>query len=65
MPFVEHVTAPTLIATGEFDPNLASSRRALAGFADARLEVLPLTAHGSVMQRPDLVTATVSAFLKD
>lgn len=65
MPFVELVTAPTLIATGEFDPNLVSSRRALAGFADARLEVLPLTAHGSVMQRADLVTATVSAFLKD
>ncbi len=28
LPFVEQVRAPTLIATGDHDPNLASSRRA-------------------------------------
>lgn len=64
MPFVEQVQAPTLIATGEHDPNLESSRRALMGFDDARLEVLPLTAHGSVLQRPTLVLATAVAFLE-
>ena len=63
MPFVEKVTAPTLIATGEHDPNLASSRRALVGFADARLEVLPMTGHGSVLTRPDTTTAVVLDFL--
>lgn len=63
MPFVEKVVAPTLIATGDFDPNLESSRRALGGFADARLEVLPLTAHGSVLQRPDVALAAALEFL--
>ena len=65
MPFVARVTAPTLIATGENDPNLVSSRRALAGFSDARLEELPLTGPGSVIQRPDLVLETVRPFLTD
>ncbi len=64
MPFVTKVTASTLIATGQFDPNLESSRRALAGFAEASLVVLDLTAHGSVLQRPDLVLATVTPFLR-
>lgn len=65
MPFVSRVRLPTLIATGEHDPNLASSRRALAGFADARLEVLPHTGHGSVLQRPDVVLDTVLPFLAE
>jgi len=63
MPFVEQVSMPTLIATGDHDPNLVSSRRALAGFADARLEVLPHTGHGSVMHRPDLAAELVLGFL--
>lgn len=65
MPFVRKVRASTLIATGEHDPNLASSRRALAGFSEGRLEVLPLTGHGSVLQRPDLTRSRVSAFLEE
>lgn len=63
MPFVERVAAPTLIATGEFDPNLVSSRRALGGLVDGRLEVLPLTGHGAVGQRPDLFADIVTRFL--
>ena len=63
MPFVEQVRQPTLVATGEHDPNLASSRRALSGLSDARIEVLPLTGHGSVLQRPDRVAEVVGAFL--
>jgi hypothetical protein len=54
---------PTLVATGDHDPNLVSSRRALSGFVDARLEVLPHTGHGSVMHRPDLVADLAVAFL--
>jgi pimeloyl-ACP methyl ester carboxylesterase len=65
MPWVERVTCPTLIATGEHDPNIVSSRRALTGFADARLEVLPLTGHGSVLMRPDLTCDVVASFLKE
>jgi len=65
MPFVTRVKIPVLIATGEHDPNLVSSRRALAALADGRLEVLAHTGHGSVLQRPDLVAATVAPFLVD
>ena len=64
MPFVERVTQPTLIATGEHDPNLVSSRRALEGLRDGMLEVLPATGHGSVLQRPDVVARVVSPFLR-
>lgn len=63
MPFVERISLPTLIATGEFDPNLVSSRRALAGLSDGRLEVLPLTEHGSVLHRADGVLEVVVPFL--
>ncbi len=65
MPFIERVRAPTLIATGELDPNLASSRRALGGLVDGRLEVLPLTGHGAAGQRPDLFADVVAGFLAD
>ncbi|MEM7142341.1 MAG: alpha/beta hydrolase [Actinomycetota bacterium] len=64
MPFVERIEAPTLIATGEFDPNLESSRRALTGLRDGRLDVLPLTEHGSVLHRADVVLETVLPFLR-
>lgn len=63
LPVVERVAAPTLIATGEYDPNLVSSRRALAGLADGRLIELALTEHGSVVRRPQLVLDSVLPFL--
>jgi pimeloyl-ACP methyl ester carboxylesterase len=45
---------PTLIATGDCDPNLVSSRK-LANLIDgATLEVMKNVGHGSVLQRPDL-----------
>jgi pimeloyl-ACP methyl ester carboxylesterase len=65
LPFVEQVRAPTLIATGDHDPNLASSRRALPAFATARLVELELTGHGSVLYRPDVVTEAVLDFLDE
>ena len=64
MPFVTRVGMPVLVATGEHDPNLVSSRRALSGIADGRLAVLAHTGHGSVLQRPDLVTELVAGFLQ-
>ena len=63
LPFVESVRAPTLIATGDHDRNLVSSRRALPAFATARLVELELTGHGSVLARPDVVTDAVLDFL--
>jgi len=63
-PVARAVTQPTLICTGEHDPNLASSRRALAALADGRLEVLAYTGHGSVLQRPDLLTERALRFLR-
>ena len=63
LPFVEQVHAPTLIATGDHDPNLVSSHRALPAFENARLVELELTAHGAVLWRPDPVIAAVLDFL--
>lgn len=63
MPFVTQVQAPTLIATGDHDPNLVSSRRALPGFAGGELTVIPHTGHGFVRQRPDLVPELILPFL--
>lgn len=61
----EAVGQPTLICTGEHDPNLASSRRALGALTEGRLEVLRSTGHGSVLQRPDLVVGLVLDFLDE
>lgn len=59
---VPKLTMPVLVATGDHDPNLASSRRIAAGVPDGRLEVLENVGHGSVLQRPDLASATFLAF---
>ena len=47
---------PTLVATGDHDPNLASSRDLVATAPDAHLVVLENVGHGSVLQRPGLTT---------
>ena len=51
------LTLPTLVATGDLDPNLASSRDLVARATNARLVVLPDVGHGSILQRPDLCVA--------
>ena len=55
---VDRLTMPVLVATGDLDPNLASSRDLVARAADARLVVLADVGHGSVLQRPDLTVET-------
>ncbi|MYE14548.1 MAG: alpha/beta fold hydrolase [Gammaproteobacteria bacterium] len=55
---IDRLTMPVLIATGDLDPNLASSRDLVARAADARLVVLADVGHGSVLQRPDLSVET-------
>ena len=55
---VDRLSMPTLVATGDLDPNLESSRDMVARAPDARLVVLPDVGHGSILQRPDLSTET-------
>lgn len=50
------LTMPVLVATGDHDPNLASSRTLVDMAPDARLVVMENVGHGSVLQRPDLTT---------
>ena len=55
---VDRLTMPALVATGDLDPNLPSSRDIAARAPDARLVVLADVGHGSVLQRPDLSVET-------
>lgn len=55
---------PVLVATGEFDPNLAASRRLAAMIPGSDMVVLPAVGHGSVMQRPDLCHEVLMSFLE-
>ncbi len=53
----------TLVATGDHDPNLPSSRDLTAMAPDAELVVMENVGHGSVLQRPDLATAIFTDFV--
>lgn len=55
-PLVGRLSMPLLVATGDADPNLVSSRRLVALAPAARLVVMPQVGHASVLQRPDLTT---------
>lgn len=55
----------TLVATGDHDPNLASSRELVARAHNARLEVMENVGHGSVLQRPDLTTGIFLDFIAE
>ncbi len=56
------LSLPLLVATGDHDPNLASSRRLVDLVSGARLVVFENVGHGSVLQRPDLATAAFVEF---
>jgi pimeloyl-ACP methyl ester carboxylesterase len=59
---VARLTMPVLVATGDHDPNLDSSRE-LAGTApNATLKIFENVGHGSVLQRPDLTSAAFVEF---
>ncbi len=53
----------TLVATGDHDPNLPSSRDLAAMAPDAELVVMENVGHGSVLQRPDLATEIFTDFI--
>lgn len=58
---VPKLTMPVLVATGDHDPNLESSRELAALAPNATLKIFENVGHGSVLQRPDLTT---EAFLE-
>lgn len=62
---LKNITAPTLVCTGDFDPNLVESRKIVAGIKGARLEIMNNIGHGSVLQRPDLTTQIFLAFVDE
>ena len=62
---VPSLSMPVLVATGDCDPNLASSRELVRRAPDARLVVMKNVGHGSVLQRPDLTSDLLLEFLAD
>ena len=61
-PLLDALTMPVLLATGDCDPNLRSTREVAGLVRNARLEVMENVAHGSVLQRPDLATRLFADF---
>ena len=59
---VSDLDMPVLIATGDHDPNLGSSREIVSMIPGARLIVFENVGHGSVLQRPDLAVETFLEF---
>lgn len=57
------ITMPTLVATGDHDPNLTSSRDAVQRLPDGRLTILQDVGHGSVLMQPELCTEVLLEFL--
>jgi 3-oxoadipate enol-lactonase len=62
---VPSLSMPVLVATGDCDPNLASSRELALRAPNAHLVVMKNVGHGSVLQRPDLTSDLVIEFLGD
>lgn len=62
---IRSITAPTSLVIGDRDfVRLDHAAEMLDLFADSRLTVLPDTKHTEVMQRSDLLQATVGVFLR-
>ena len=59
---VPKLSMPVLVGTGDHDPNLDSSKELVDLAPDARLVIFENVGHGSVLQRPDLTTATFLEF---
>lgn len=64
-PGLATIAAPTLVACGEQDPNFDGAQRLASEIPDARFEAMPMTGHGSIVERPDLVLALLKSFLED
>jgi pimeloyl-ACP methyl ester carboxylesterase len=62
---LDTITAPTLLACGEQDPNFAGAQRMAREIPGARFEAMPMTGHASILDRPDLVSSLLSSFLAE
>lgn len=60
--YIDGISVPTLIATGDLDPNLPASRRLHQAIPGSELVVLEATGHGSVIQRPELCLSVFQRF---
>ena len=58
---IKAIDFPFLVMTGDYDPNLSSSKEIVRITKTGKLEILEGIGHGSVLQRPDL---TLDKFLK-
>jgi len=56
------LSMPVLVATGDHDPNLDSSKDLVDRAPDARLVVFENVGHNCILQRPDLTTAAFLEF---
>lgn len=61
---LETISAPTLVACGDHDPNLPGSRRLAQEIPGARLELMEMTGHASILDRPDVIAALIADFMK-
>ena len=61
---IDGLSMPVLVATGDHDPNLESSREIVERVGDARLVVMKDVGHGSVLQRPDRASEIFDGFMK-
>ena len=56
------ITARTLVACGDCDPNLTGAQRLAHEIPNARFERMPMTGHASILERPELVLSLLTAF---
>jgi NAD(P)-dependent dehydrogenase (short-subunit alcohol dehydrogenase family) len=64
VPFCQRLVQSTLVPTGEFEPDHASSAVAVAHTDDVVFETLGLAGHGSIFDRPHQTLAVVTDFLR-
>lgn len=61
---LHNITAPTLVACGRQDMNLAAAQKIATLISGAHFEVMEMTGHGSVFYRPDLFVRLVTDFAR-
>jgi len=59
---LEKLRMPTLVACGAQDPNLEGSRRLAKEIPGSRFELMPMTGHASIRDRPDLLRKLLGEF---
>jgi len=63
-PGLAGIAAPTLVACGEQDPNFEGAQRIAREIPGAVFTPMPMTGHGSILDRPELVLQLIRGFLE-